>query len=80
MVRVLVVDDHPIVRDGLAALLATVPDLEVVGQTGDGETAVRLTVRDRPAVVLMELDLPACRRWRRRGGSSGRPRTQPSSS
>jgi DNA-binding NarL/FixJ family response regulator len=43
VIRVLVVDDHTIVRDGLAALLATVPDLAVVGQTGDGETAVRLT-------------------------------------
>ena len=58
MIRVLVVDDHPIVRDGLTALMATVPDLEAAGQAGDGETAVRLAVRDRPDVVLMDLNLP----------------------
>ncbi|MCW2579830.1 MAG: liaR2 [Blastococcus sp.] len=58
MIRVLVVDDHPIVREGLAALLATVPDLEVVGQAGDGGSAVRLAVQHRPDVVLMDLNLP----------------------
>jgi DNA-binding NarL/FixJ family response regulator len=58
VIRVLVVDDHPIVRDGLIALMATVPDLEAVGQAGDGETAIRLAARDRPHVVLMDLNLP----------------------
>ena len=58
MIRVLVVDDHPLFRDGLAALLGTVDDVEVVGSVGDGESAVRRTVTDRPDVVLMDLNLP----------------------
>lgn len=58
MIRVLVVDDHPLFRDGLGALLATVPDLEVVGSVGDGASAVRRAVETRPDVVLMDLNLP----------------------
>lgn len=58
MIRVLVVDDHPLFRDGLTGLLATVPDVEVVGSASDGETAVRLAVEQRPEVVLMDLNLP----------------------
>ncbi len=58
MIRVLVVDDHPLFRDGLGALLATVGDLEVVGSVGDGESAVRRAVETRPDVVLMDLNLP----------------------
>ncbi|TFV86247.1 response regulator transcription factor [Blastococcus sp. CT_GayMR16] len=58
MIRVLVVDDHPIVRQGLSSLLGTVTDMSVVGSAGDGETAVRLAVQHRPDVVLMDLNLP----------------------
>jgi DNA-binding NarL/FixJ family response regulator len=58
MIRVLVVDDHPLFRDGLYALLATVPDVEVVGSAADGEAAVRMAVEHLPDVVLMDLNLP----------------------
>jgi len=53
-----VVDDHPLFRDGLYALLATVPDVEVVGSAADGEAAVRMAVEQLPDVVLMDLNLP----------------------
>lgn len=58
MIRVLVVDDHPLFRDGLAGLLATVDDVEVVEAVGDGEAAVRSASRHLPDVVLMDLNLP----------------------
>ena len=58
MIRVLVVDDHPLFRDGRGALLATVAALEVVDSVGDGESAVRRAVETRPDVVLMDLNLP----------------------
>jgi DNA-binding NarL/FixJ family response regulator len=58
MTRVLVVDDHPLFRDGLAGLLRTVPDTEVVGSAADGETACRLAAELRPDVVVMDLNMP----------------------
>ena len=58
MIRVLVVDDHPLFRDGLTGLLNTVDGIEVVDSAGDGETAVRRTLELRPDVVLMDLNLP----------------------
>jgi DNA-binding NarL/FixJ family response regulator len=58
MIRVLVVDDHPLFRDGLAGLLATVDDVEVVDAVGDGETAVRRSAELAPNVVLMDLNMP----------------------
>jgi DNA-binding NarL/FixJ family response regulator len=59
MTRVLVVDDHPLFRDGLVGLLAVIDEIEVVGVVGDGESAVRKTLELRPDVVLMDLNLPA---------------------
>jgi DNA-binding NarL/FixJ family response regulator len=58
VIRVLVCDDHPLFRDGLAALLDTVADVEVADAVGDGETAVRRTAELRPDVLLMDLNLP----------------------
>ncbi len=58
MIRVLVVDDHPLFRDGLTGLLATVSDVEVVGSAGEGETAVRRATELTPDVVLMDLNMP----------------------
>ena len=56
--RILVVDDHPVFRDGLAASLAASPDLEVVGVAADGPEAVELAAGARVDVVLMDLNLP----------------------
>jgi DNA-binding NarL/FixJ family response regulator len=55
--RVLIVDDHTVVRAGLRALLTGEPGFDVVGETGDGAEAVRLAARLRPDVVLMDLRL-----------------------
>ncbi|MEV8372694.1 response regulator transcription factor [Kribbella sp. NPDC056861] len=58
MVRVLVVDDHPVVRSGLIGMLAVTNDIEVVGEAGDGEEALALVESTRPDVVLMDLRMP----------------------
>ncbi len=57
-VRVLVVDDHPIVRSGLTGMLSVTDDIEVVGEAGDGEEALALVEATRPDVVLMDLRMP----------------------
>jgi DNA-binding NarL/FixJ family response regulator len=58
MIRVLVVDDHPIVRQGLVAVLGDEPDLEVVGAAGSAEEALALVGARRPDVLLLDLELP----------------------
>src|SRR6266542_709566 len=57
-IRVLIADDHAIVRKGIRALLAEVHDVEVVGEAGDGREAVAQTAALRPDVVLMDLMMP----------------------
>lgn len=57
-IRVLVADDHPVVRDGLRALLGSLPGLTVVGEAATGSDAVRMTVTLRPQVVVMDLNMP----------------------
>ncbi|MBC7251239.1 MAG: response regulator transcription factor [Anaerolineae bacterium] len=57
-IRVLLVDDHAVVRSGLSAFLLAFDDLELVGEVGSGEEAVRLCQRLRPDVVLMDLVMP----------------------
>jgi NarL family two-component system response regulator LiaR len=57
-IRVILVDDHSIVRLGLKAYLSTLPDIQVVGEAGTGEEAVRLTAELAPDVVLMDLLMP----------------------
>ena len=57
-IKVVIVDDHPLIRNGIVALLESQPDLKVVGETGSGEEAVELHRRLRPDIVLMDLRLP----------------------
>ena len=57
-VRVLIADDHPVFRDGLASLLATQPDVVVVATAADGAEAVRLSAELAPDVVVMDLQMP----------------------
>lgn len=57
-VSVVIVDDHPVVRDGLGAMVSAAPDIEVVGEAGTGEEALALIYQRRPMIVLMDLLLP----------------------
>jgi len=58
MIRVLVADDHPIVRGGIVALLESAPDIEVIGQAATGTQAVELALELDPDLVLMDLRMP----------------------
>jgi DNA-binding NarL/FixJ family response regulator len=59
MIRLLIVDDHPVVRAGLVGMLSDEPGFEVVGEASDGAQAVRVAAATRPDVVLMDLRMPA---------------------
>ncbi|HEU5485284.1 MAG TPA: response regulator transcription factor [Microlunatus sp.] len=58
MIRVLVVDDHPLVRQGLTGMLAGAPDIEVVDAVADGALAAEATANGRADIVLMDLSMP----------------------
>lgn len=58
MIRVLVVDDHPVVRHGIVSILRWETDIDLVGEAADGFEAVRLILEQRPDVVLLDLRLP----------------------
>lgn len=57
-IRVLLVDDHPVVRAGLAGLLSATEDLEVVGEAADGAAALEIAAASAPDVVLMDISMP----------------------
>ena len=57
-IKVLLVDDHAVMRMGLAALLGTQRQIEIVGDTGDGASAIRKTLKLQPDVIIMDLMMP----------------------
>jgi len=57
-IRIVIVDDHPVVRKGLASFLSNEPDIEVVGAAADGEESLTLVPETKPDIVLMDLSMP----------------------
>jgi DNA-binding NarL/FixJ family response regulator len=57
-IRIIIADDHPVVRDGLAAILSTQPDFEIVGKAGTGLEAVQQVEALQPDVLLLDLEMP----------------------
>ena len=57
-IRILVADDHPVVRDGLIAILSTQPDFDVVGDASDGDETIRKATDLCPDVLLLDLEMP----------------------
>jgi len=58
MIKVLVADDHPVVRDGLRALFAEYPTIELIGEAATGREAIKAAVIDKPDVIIMDLAMP----------------------
>lgn len=58
LIRVLIVDDHEMVREGLATMLRTATDLELIGQASDGDYAISFCAENCPDVILMDLEMP----------------------
>jgi DNA-binding NarL/FixJ family response regulator len=57
-IRILIADDHTLFREGLRALLASIPDIEVVGEVSSGKAALRLAIEHQPDVILMDIQMP----------------------
>jgi DNA-binding NarL/FixJ family response regulator len=58
MIKILVADDHPVVRDGLRALFAEYPDIALIGEAATGREAIKAAVIDQPDVIIMDLAMP----------------------
>ena len=56
--RIVIAEDHTILREGLRALLSSDPELEVVGEAEDGQEAIRVVEKFKPGLVLMDLSMP----------------------
>ena len=78
-IGVLVVDDHPVFRQGFAALLSSIDDVEVLGTAGDGEEAVRKAAAEKPDLILLDVVMPkmngfeACRALRSQEATTSTP-------
>jgi len=76
-IRIIVAEDHPVVADGIVAILERAKDMVLVGQARDGAEAIELLKRHQPDVVLLDLRMPildgiGVLRWIRRSGSKVR--------
>jgi DNA-binding NarL/FixJ family response regulator len=69
-IRLVIADDHPVVRDGLRAMLDTQPDIEVVGEATTGAEALAMVRYLRPDLVLMDLQMPSSTERARPGASA----------
>lgn len=58
MIKVLVVDDHVLIRKGLVLLLQAYPDISIVGEAGEGEEAIKIALKEEPDVILMDISMP----------------------
>ena len=74
-IRILIVDDHSVVRQGLRMFLGLDPELEIIGEAGDGNQAIGLARDLKPDVVLMDISIPVIDGWRATTMLKGDPDT-----